>query len=99
MTDGRNATSRIIDLAGRAGAHRFREPDAGARRAGEAAIAAHLAGWLRRWPRLSVDVIEVAPGRPNVIARLHGLKQGPTLLLTTHLDTVGVEHMADPFSA
>jgi acetylornithine deacetylase len=66
--------------------------------AGEAEIAAFLAGWLRRWPRLAVEVVEVASGRPNVVARLAGSPGGPTLLLTTHLDTVGVEQMENPFS-
>ena len=66
--------------------------------AGEGEIAAFLADWLRAAPRLQVEVVEVAPGRPNVIATLPGSGEGPTLLITTHLDTVGVEGMADPFS-
>ena len=42
---------------------------------------------------------EVAPGRPNVLARLNGVRE-PTLLLNGHLDTVGVEGMTvPPFSA
>ncbi|MCC6627372.1 MAG: M20/M25/M40 family metallo-hydrolase [Chloroflexi bacterium] len=66
--------------------------------AGEAAVAAYLADWLQQWPRLAVEVVEAAPGRPNVVAQLPGTATGPTLLLTTHLDTVGVEHMDAPFS-
>src|SRR5262245_31293605 len=66
--------------------------------AGEGEIAAFLAGWLGEAPRLQVEMMEVAPGRPNVIATLPGGDAGPTLLFTTHLDTVGVEGMADPFS-
>jgi acetylornithine deacetylase len=67
--------------------------------AGEGEIAAFLAGWLRQAPRLTVEVVEVAPGRPNVVATLPGRGGGPTLLFNTHLDTVGVEHMPDPFAA
>ena len=44
------------------------------------------------------EVVEVRPGRVNVVARLEG--DGPTLLLNGHLDTVGVEGMTiDPFGA
>jgi succinyl-diaminopimelate desuccinylase len=37
---------------------------------------------------LSVDVIELAPGRPNVVARWPGDGDAPALCLTGHLDTV-----------
>lgn len=61
--------------------------------AGEAEIAAQCAEILRTWG-FSVDVVEAAPGRPNVVARLSG--EGPTLLLNGHIDTVGVEGMTIP---
>ena len=65
--------------------------------AGEAGVAAACAAWLGGWG-LEVSTHEVAPQRPNVVARLPG--RGPTLLLNGHLDTVGVEGMAvDPFAA
>jgi acetylornithine deacetylase len=67
--------------------------------AGEAEVAHFLAGWLRDSARLRVEVVEVAPGRPNVMATLPGTGGGPTLVFNTHLDTVGVEGMAAPFSA
>ena len=42
--------------------------------AGEAAVAAFAAGWLER-AGLEVTVDEVAPGRPNVIARAAGTRR------------------------
>jgi acetylornithine deacetylase len=65
---------------------------------GEAAIAALVAGWLRRWG-YGVDLVEAAPGRPSVLARLD---RGPgrSLILNGHLDTVGVSGMrVPPFEA
>jgi len=56
--------------------------------AGEARIAAFAVDWLRDLPvELTLD--EVAPGRPNLIARLRGSGGGPTLCLNAHSDTVG----------
>jgi len=65
--------------------------------AGEAAIARTAADLLGSWG-LDTRIVEVAPGRTNVVAELAG--DGPTLLLNGHLDTVGVEGMTiDPFAA
>lgn len=47
---------------------------------------------------LSVDVREIAPGRPNVVAVLEGRHPGPTLMFCGHVDTVGVAGMEQPFS-
>lgn len=65
---------------------------------GESAIAAVVADLLAGWG-FEVATPEVAPGRPNVVARLEG--SGETvLLLNGHLDTVGVEGMSiHPFAA
>lgn len=47
-----------------------------------------------------VSLEEVAPGRPNVIARAPGDANRPRVLLGPHLDTVGVETMTiEPFAA
>jgi acetylornithine deacetylase len=46
---------------------------------------------------LAVDVTEVAPGRPNVVAVLDGREPGPVLMFCGHLDTVGVAGMERPF--
>jgi acetylornithine deacetylase len=65
--------------------------------AGETAMAEVTADLLAAWG-LETTVHEVAPGRPNVVARLDG--EGPTLLLNGHLDTVGIDGMTiDPFAA
>jgi len=65
---------------------------------GEAAIAAYVAGVCRD-AGLEAEVVEAAPGRPNVIATLRGDGGGRALMLNGHLDTVSVEGMAQPFDA
>lgn len=65
--------------------------------AGEGAIAEVIAAECRAMG-LMVRVDEVAPGRPNVVARLAGRRAGPRLLLCGHTDTVSAAGMADPFS-
>lgn len=59
---------------------------------GEAALGAHVSDWLRRIG-LDVEIDTVLPGRPNVIARLHGRPGGRRLLWEAHLDTVQVSGM------
>jgi acetylornithine deacetylase len=56
--------------------------------AGESKVAAHIADWLAG-AGADVEVLEAAPGRPNVLARLRGFGGGPTLCLNAHSDTVG----------
>ena len=65
--------------------------------AGEAAIAAFIADWLRA-AGLEVRVEEVQPGRPNVIGIARGSGGGRSLLLNGHIDTVGVTGMSEPFT-
>jgi acetylornithine deacetylase len=48
---------------------------------------------------LSVDITEVAPGRPNVVAVLEGRAPGPAVMFCGHIDTVGVTGMPRPFEA
>lgn len=64
--------------------------------AGEAEIASLVSGWLREWG-LEIEQVEFAPGRPSVLARLER-GAGRTLILSGHLDTVGVSDMViEPF--
>jgi acetylornithine deacetylase len=46
---------------------------------------------------LSVEVTDVAPGRPNVVGVLEGRRAGRSLMLCGHTDTVGVTGMPRPF--
>lgn len=47
-----------------------------------------------------IDIVEVAPGRPNLIARFDGPDGSPSYALEAHTDTVGVEGMTiEPFAA
>ena len=46
---------------------------------------------------LMVDVVEVEPGRPNVVGVLEGRTPGPALMFCGHMDTVGVAGMDAPF--
>ena len=59
--------------------------------AGEAAVARMLADVLREWG-FRVELQEVAPGRPNVIARI-GQRGARSIMFNGHLDVVGVAGM------
>jgi len=59
--------------------------------AGEAAVARMLADVLREWG-FHVELQEVAPGRPNVIARI-GRRGARSIMFNGHLDVVGVAGM------
>lgn len=69
---------------------------------GETEIAAFVRGWCVERD-LEVEWIESTPGRPSLIARAPGRAPAPggagrSLMLNAHLDTVGVEGMAEPFT-
>lgn len=61
---------------------------------GEARIAELAAGWLDEWG-FAVELVDEPPGRPSVLARLDR-GPGPSLILSGHLDTVGVAGMRIP---
>ena len=56
-------------------------------------ILVHLQGL-----NLQAEIQFIGPGRANVIARIPGAGQKRSLLLNSHLDTVGVAGMTDPFT-
>ena len=65
---------------------------------GEGEVARILASVLDDWG-FSVELADVVPGRPNLIARM-GPAGAPALMLNGHLDVVGVEGMTHkPFAA
>jgi acetylornithine deacetylase len=63
--------------------------------AGERAIAAYVGDWAGR-AGLEAEMLEATSGRPSVVVRSGPRGEGRTLLLCAHLDTVGLEGMADP---
>lgn len=63
--------------------------------AGEAEIADFVADWCRDQTP-DVRIID-ADGRPSVVAIARGTGGGRSIILNGHLDTVGVDGMADPF--
>jgi acetylornithine deacetylase len=66
---------------------------------GEGEIGRFVADWLRA-RALEVHVEDTArPGRPNVVAVARGSGGGRSLLLNSHMDTVGVTGMKDPFGS
>jgi len=72
--------------------------DPGVNLGGEAQMAEFLAEFLTPLG-FSVNLEEVLPGRPNLIATAPGSHDRPRILLGPHLDTVGVGGMTiDPWS-
>lgn len=65
---------------------------------GERAIADYVAANLSRLG-VEVERHEPVPGRVSVTGRLKGTGGGKSLMLNGHYDTVGIEGMAEPFSA
>ncbi len=65
--------------------------------AGEKDIAAYMTHAMQQLG-LEVAQHEPAPGRISVVGTLPGTGHGRSLMLNGHIDTVGVEHMPQPFS-
>ncbi len=61
---------------------------------GEGEVARTLAATLNAWG-FRTTLVEAAPGRPNVVARI-GRPGGKVLLFNGHLDVVGVDGMLHP---
>jgi acetylornithine deacetylase/succinyl-diaminopimelate desuccinylase-like protein len=61
---------------------------------GEGALAEFISKRLEG-TGVEVTIVEVEPGRPNVLARLRGTGGGPTLCINAHTDTVGYANWQD----
>jgi acetylornithine deacetylase len=64
---------------------------------GETELAKFVLTYLQQMT-LKAEIQTIAPGRSNVVARIQGSSRKRSLLLNSHLDTVGVEDMTDPFT-
>jgi acetylornithine deacetylase len=85
----------VVDLLSRLVAIDSVNPDLVEGGAGEAAIAAFVAGWATE-QGLEAELLHATPGRPSVLVRARGTGGGRTLLFCGHLDTVNVDGMAEP---
>ncbi len=63
---------------------------------GEAELANFVLQYLRKL-KLDAELQKVNPGRANVVATIKGMRRQDSILLNSHLDTVGVEGMPSPF--
>jgi acetylornithine deacetylase len=59
---------------------------------GEKTLAESLAAWLQQWGA-NVELEEIRPNRPNLIARWAPMDGRPRVLFGPHLDTVGIDNM------
>ncbi len=66
--------------------------------AGEADMAAYVSDALKKL-NLEVHMHEHEPGRFSVVGIRRSQGSGRSIMLNAHMDTVGVEGMADPFTA
>lgn len=89
--------SEVVELAARLVEIESINPDIVAGGSGEMAIARFVAEWCER-AGLDTSLEEAAPGRPNVVAVARGVGSERSLMLNAHMDTVGVDVMAEPFS-
>src|SRR5579863_3168146 len=62
--------------------------------AGEVEVERYIADWLSDLP-VEVMIDEFEAGRANLLARLRGTGNGPTLCINAHADTVGYANWAD----
>jgi len=72
-------------------------PSLSPRARGEADVARRIAGELESIG-LHVEIVDAAPGRPNVVGVLDGQAPGRSLMFCGHTDTVGVSGMRQPFT-
>lgn len=64
---------------------------------GEADLAEFVLSYLRKLD-IPAEIQAIAPGRANVVGAIKGGRRQEALLLNSHLDTVGVDGMEQPFT-
>ena len=64
---------------------------------GEQRAAEHVRDFLRAHG-IAAELEEVAPGRPNVVARIGSQNTKPALMIAAHIDTVGAGDMREPLT-
>ena len=69
-----------------------RNPNLAPNGPGESACVTLLRDVLDAWG-FRTEVHDAAPGRPNLLARVGGARGGQTLMLSGHVDVVGVDGM------
>ena len=90
-----NAVSLLQDLISIPSVNPDNAP--GTDQTGEEAMAKYVQAYLEPLG-YKITLVEIRPGRPNLIARAPGGQDRPRILLGPHLDTVGVSGMTiDPF--
>jgi acetylornithine deacetylase/succinyl-diaminopimelate desuccinylase-like protein len=75
-------------------------PGSGKANAGETAVCRRVKAALASWG-VDAEIVESAPGRGNLVARIRGTGAKKPLLLMAHVDVVGVERASwttDPLS-
>ncbi len=85
----------LLDLTAKLVSIDSTNPSLSSTGAGEVEIAAFVADWCQD-QALDVRIVD-ADGRASVVAVARGTGGGRSIILNGHLDTVGVEGMADPF--
>jgi len=89
--------NELFDLAARLVSIDSINPDLVPGSRGEEEVAAFVADWAQR-RELEVHVEETGlPGRRNVVVIARGRGGGKNLMLSAHMDTVGVAGMENPF--
>jgi acetylornithine deacetylase len=90
MPDSALRSYPVVELAKALIACDSTNPDLTPGGVGEGAVGELIAGRLRA-AGMEVEMVEVRPGRPNVIGRLRGRGGGRTLMLCGHTDVVSAD--------
>ena len=101
--DKKQIKDRLLELASNEEATKIirdliKIPSHWAQSARELPIATHLYDMFKN-AGLETELIDVFPGRPNVLAYVRGTGKGKSLMFNGHIDTVPPFGMKEPFKA